>query len=397
MTERLTRSIGLALLALLGVLLVGGVWLYRDQERHGRERVESELTAVAELKIQEISKWRAERLDEGAELAERPLLSSLLRRWLEAPQAGGLDQLRAELEVVRRHDDYADLAVVDTAGRVRLSLAGATGEHQSEAEALAAAFAQGRPVLTDLHVGSEGSTPHLSVVVPLFGEGVGPRLPIGAVILVSDASSFLYPLIQELPTPSESAETLLVRRDGDGVLFLNELRHRSGAALTLRIPIDRDEVPAIMAAKGVEGFVEGQDYRGVDVVAVLRAIPDSPWYLVIKVDAREAFAEWRLRSALMVALLLGTAGLGGVILLVAWQRDRKVHFRRLYQVEAVRVAGEARFGVTLASIGDGVITTDADGNVDMLNPVADQLTGWRSEDARGRPLHEVFRILVLEG
>ncbi len=246
-------------------------------------------------------------------------------------------------------------------------------------------------------MGSEGSTPHLSVVVPLFGEGVGPRLPIGAVILVSDAGSFLYPLIQEWPTPSESAETLLVRRDGDGVLFLNELRHRSGAALTLRIPMDRDEVPAIMAAKGVEGFVEGQDYRGVDVVAVLRAIPDSPWYLVTKVDAREAFAEWRLRSALMVALLLGTAGLGGVILLVAWQRDRKVHFRRLYQVEAVRAAGEARFGVTLASIGDGVITTDADGNVDMLNPVAEQLTGWRSEDARGRPLHEVFRILVLEG
>ena len=48
--------------------------------------------------------------------------------------------------------------------------------------------------------------------------------------------------------------------------------------------------------------------------------------------------------------------------------------------------------VTLHSIGDGVITTDAGGLVEYLNPVAERYTGWRTEEARGRPLADVYRV-----
>jgi diguanylate cyclase (GGDEF)-like protein/PAS domain S-box-containing protein len=49
--------------------------------------------------------------------------------------------------------------------------------------------------------------------------------------------------------------------------------------------------------------------------------------------------------------------------------------------------------VTLHSVADAVITTDAAGGVAYLNPVAAQLTGWRDDAARGRPLPEVYRVL----
>ena len=52
-----------------------------------------------------------------------------------------------------------------------------------------------------------------------------------------------------------------------------------------------------------------------------------------------------------------------------------------------------RAQVTLHSIGDAVITTDADGIIDYLNPIAEQLTGWRSEQAQGLPLMEVFNAI----
>ena len=53
---------------------------------------------------------------------------------------------------------------------------------------------------------------------------------------------------------------------------------------------------------------------------------------------------------------------------------------------------EENLGVTLMSIGDGVIATDAEGRVERMNPIAEAMTGWALEDARGHSIREVFRI-----
>ncbi len=63
--------------------------------------------------------------------------------------------------------------------------------------------------------------------------------------------------------------------------------------------------------------------------------------------------------------------------------------RRLYE-EALFHEKE-RAQITLQSIGDGVITTDAHGRVEYLNPVAEELTGWRLEDAMGKTIDEIFK------
>jgi len=56
-------------------------------------------------------------------------------------------------------------------------------------------------------------------------------------------------------------------------------------------------------------------------------------------------------------------------------------------------AEKERAQVTLASIADGVITTDTEGWVEYLNPVAEELTGWTRQEARGLPIQALFRLL----
>ena len=63
------------------------------------------------------------------------------------------------------------------------------------------------------------------------------------------------------------------------------------------------------------------------------------------------------------------------------------------QAELAIAAEKERLAVTLRSIGDGVITTDSDGNIVLLNKAAEALTGWNSREAAGRPLPEVFNII----
>jgi len=63
--------------------------------------------------------------------------------------------------------------------------------------------------------------------------------------------------------------------------------------------------------------------------------------------------------------------------------------RKLYEEALFREKESAQ--ITLQSIGDGVVTTDADGNVQYLNPVAEGLTGWKLDDTVGLSIDEIFR------
>jgi PAS domain S-box-containing protein len=77
---------------------------------------------------------------------------------------------------------------------------------------------------------------------------------------------------------------------------------------------------------------------------------------------------------------------------VALKNARSIVLARQRADDALRKQSNL-LRVTLASIGDAVISTDADGNVVFMNPVAEALTGWGEAEAVGRPLPEVFHIV----
>jgi diguanylate cyclase (GGDEF)-like protein/PAS domain S-box-containing protein len=94
--------------------------------------------------------------------------------------------------------------------------------------------------------------------------------------------------------------------------------------------------------------------------------------------------EWRWVTARAKAK---TDANGKLLRLVGVELD--ITENKLYEEALFREKESAQ--ITLQSIGDGVITTDAHGQVEYLNPVAESLTGWRIEDAMGLFIDEVFR------
>ncbi len=70
--------------------------------------------------------------------------------------------------------------------------------------------------------------------------------------------------------------------------------------------------------------------------------------------------------------------------------------RQLQQTNATLQISEEKFAVTLTSIGDAVIATDAEGCVNFLNPLAEQLTGWTQASAAGLPVEKIFHIISQE-
>ena len=99
---------------------------------------------------------------------------------------------------------------------------------------------------------------------------------------------------------------------------------------------------------------------------------------------RHATGEWRWVISRAKARVDDK---GRLLRLVGVELD--VTERKLYEEALFREKESAQ--ITLQSIGDGVVTTDAKGVIDYLNPVAEALTGWRLEDSQGRAIEEIFR------
>jgi hypothetical protein len=68
-------------------------------------------------------------------------------------------------------------------------------------------------------------------------------------------------------------------------------------------------VASVKVALGQEGIVECKDYRGVPVLAEVRAVPDSPWFLNSRIDTEEVYAPLRERLWLVI-LLIGAMVMG---------------------------------------------------------------------------------------
>ena len=225
---------GMAALA----MAASGYWLKHHQTQAIRNEKQSELKAIAELKASQIVAWRNERLGDARVHSRRAFLRSAVGRWLNASEDASLRTEVAEnMESLRTSYGYENVIVAGRDGRILFSLnPRLTVLDASAKQLIAQAISSRDAVFGDLFRCPTCNQVHLDVAAPILD---ADKRPVAVLILRSDPEQYLYPLIQSWPTPSRSAETLLVRRDGDDVLFLNKLRHRPDPALTLRIPLSR--------------------------------------------------------------------------------------------------------------------------------------------------------------
>jgi PAS domain S-box-containing protein len=375
---------GFAAVAL--ALMLGFFLSYRSQERYQRSNARDAIVAVSVLKVDEIVRWRLARLGDAAVLSGDSSLAGPVLRFLSAPTPAGQVVLRSSLRVWKDYKAYADVLVTDPRGKVAFSLSGKTGTlPPDEAAAVRQAFSRREPVLTDLHR-EPGVPPHLSAVAPLFTTARGSAAPAGAVILQCDAARTLYPIITSWPNASRTAETLLVRRDGEAMLFLNDLRHRSHAAFELRIPLTWRDVPSAMAGAGTTGFVEGVDYLGVPVLADIRAVPGTHWFAITKIAVEEAMASWRARSVQLACLLAGLLVASSAFFFALWQGHAKIQYRLLLEAGTARSADAARLAAIVEGSQNAIVATTIDGVVTSWNEGAEHLFGYSAAEMTGQTI-----------
>lgn len=124
-----------------------------------------------------------------------------------------------------------------------------------------------------------------------------------------------------------------------------------------------------------------------------------------KADKEVAEPNWRCQAfmiepanknnsaILIIRCIPGRGQLSEFSILNTELEKTQITLKKLLETRAALEKEHELATVTLKSIGDAVITTDNQGNVESLNPVAEVLTGWTNEEALGKPSCEVFNII----
>ncbi len=370
---------------IIAILSIGGYFYYNYSTKHIRTEKENDLQGITTLKNNQLVQWREQRIADAKMITDSRFFANGIEEWLNNRNIKQLNtDILEQLQSAITNYGYEDIFLVSVQGELFLSLEPNLKEIDDVTKAKITNITNKNDLtFTDLYFCPGHNTIHYDIIAPVKNN---ESTVIAYLVFRINPYKFLYPFIQIWPLPSESAEMLLVRKDGDSVLFLNELRHQKNTELQLRIPLTRKDLPATQAILGRTGIFDGNDYRGIEVIACLAHVPNTDWFLVSKVDKSEIFAEINFRGiivSIIIILLILSLTIG--ITWIYHFRQKNI-FKNLWQTQE-------EYRTILYSIGDAVITTDISGRITNMNKVAESLTGWKEAKAIGKKLVNVFNII----
>ena len=333
-------------------IIAAGYFYHRKQEKHYLAEIEHQLSAIADLKKGELLLWREERLADAGLFHHNLVFSGLVKTMLNHPErAEARQEIEAWVGRIQLNRNYNRIFLLDASAASRWSLPENIDEPLSPyvyRQALEA-LRTGQITFADFYRNESNGKIYLSILVPLFDPADADE-PLGVLVMRIDPEKYLYPFIERWPGTSATAETLLVRREGNTALFLNRLKFSNNAPLNLSLPLEKTEIPAVMAVSGREGAVRGIDYRGHPVLAALRAIPGTPWYLVTRMDLEEIYAPLRERQGVTVLLVCAMLVSAGTGIGFVWRRQRSHFYREKYEAERERHELEERLTRIAANV-----------------------------------------------
>jgi PAS domain S-box-containing protein len=370
-----------------------------EQRNTVKRDVRNQLLTIANIKVTELSEWRTMQLGEAqAILADRMALT-LLRRVL-AGNASASDRAAAYawMDALCKNLRYADVLLLDPQGKPALAIGKRFGSPEHLRRLAKGALQNGSIMLRDFLRDSPFDRVHIGLNLPLrLAPG---SAAFGVLAFGIDPETYLYPLLETWPVASASGETVLVRRDGNDALFLSRLRSRPNSSANFRIPLSMTNVLAVQAVEGKEGNIEALDADGMPLVAAVRHVPDSPWYLIAKMKKGEVEAPVRRRSLLLgagaVLLILAV----GAFIVLWWRHQQSEFYRERYEAEVERRAleeraaqalqeSESRFRTIFEQAAVGMADSSLDARFIRVNQRFCEIMGYSQDELLGLTFREI--------
>lgn len=288
--------------------------------------------------------------------------------------------------------NHSGIALIDNKGDIIVATAMLSPLHGVLGEALKK-VESGEQRLLDITRAPDGSL-LVGFVVPVYsiqGEQK-PENQIARIVAISKVSDSLYNLLRHPGVTEETLEVGLLRKEGDQVVYLSPLMDGS-KPLEKRITNEPDSWAEAYAVKNAGGFESRLDYRAVPVFITARAVHNTPWFVIAKIDKSEALADSQTRRNGMVVMLLLALAIVVAVIIAVWRhaslRRSRVFSRRFKMMADRATAKEQLLRLVTDNQSEAVYIIDEEQRYQFANKKAAENVGMYQAAVIGKPVVDV--------
>jgi len=382
----------MSILVFVAILVLVIVIVYSSSEKKRIiEDTGKELESIAGIKADQIVRWHREKVNDARMVYENQTLIEQVEALFTKSGNEKEEILISQfLNSLIKTYDFGSIVLLDAGGNPGLGIPESEMSIGANLRSrLTTIIAEPRISISDLHGTPVVDYLHLDLVVPMMLPQEKDTVLTGILIFRIDPAKELLPLIATWPTGSESSESILFRLDNDSVTYLSESRHKEQGIKMLQRSKGVLEHAAIKANLEKKRFTKGTDYRDKEVIASVRPVPGTKWYIITKTDTSEILDQFRRETtALSLLTLLAILTFAFVAILVV--RVTKARFFKEKDMEKRnRHALIKHFDFVMKHGNDLILLFDRDFNIVEANDRAVETYGYPREKLLGMNVAEL--------
>lgn len=356
-----------------------GTLYYQSQRDRIKTEKQSELSAIANLKAIEVITWQKERINDADLISYNPLIMDEIANLFKGKSSKSKENVSLWLNKMLELYDYESVILLDKNNTPVFSIP-ETYNINSVPENFLRNYNIEKSLMTDFRfIDSASGKTGLHLIVPLIDYIKGEKVSYGYLVFEINPHKYLFPALLSWPTASTSSETMLIKKEGNNSVYLNDLRNEKNTSLKLKEPVSDSNRITAYSVKGGSGIFEGIDFRKTEVLSFIKPINIYGWILIVKVDKNEIYAGIKERAGLITILIFVIILLQGFLLLALWRHQKFKYFKAQYAYQLQREALTKHFNYMIKYASDAIMLVNMDGKIIEVNEKAKSLYGY-SED-----------------
>jgi PAS domain S-box-containing protein len=375
------RNIILFFSAFTFIVIILAIFIFRKLENNEKDEAHDNLATLARLKINDVIHWRKERISDTRFIYHNITYKKLIYKFINNPDNNSIKKDVIDwLQPIKENHEYTDILIIDNSQKTYSLFKNNDSLDERDKQYYLESVRTKKVILGGLYKNQRTDKVSMCSFAPLFLSGINKDRVFAVLILKINPAENLFPLIQLKSLISKTAETFIVRREGNSVLYLNELMNKKNSAFNFSLPLSMPELPSAKAVLGYKGFFEGIDYNGNRVLADLNSIPNSDWFIVSKINNDEIYEPIREQAFLIILaavflILLGGFGVRNTL------KNQKIKF---YQKQLKLEHEKTELSKAVDQSPASIIITDLNGCIEYVNPKFIEVSGYSFREVKGR-------------